>query len=54
VPKFINDRKLTPSKVSKRTLSPFMQLLEELSSKDKSAVEPLLKNVINEIISEGL
>jgi len=53
-PKFINDRKLTPSKVSKRTLSPFIQLLEGLSSKDKGTVEPLLRNAVNEIISEGL
>jgi hypothetical protein len=51
---FVNDKKLTPLKVSKRTLSPFMQLLEDLSSKDKSTVEPLLRNVVNEIISEGL
>ncbi len=53
-PKFINDRKLTPSKISKRTLSPFIQLLEDLSSKDKSTVGPLLKKAIDEVISEGL
>jgi len=53
-PKFLKDMKKAPSKVSKRTLSPFLQLLEDLSSKDKSTVEPLLRNAVNEIISEGL
>lgn len=52
--RFLKDMKLSPSVVSKRTLSPFSQLLDDLPGKDKTTIETMLKNAISELIEVGL
>jgi hypothetical protein len=52
--RFLDDMGLSPAKISKRTLRPFLQLLKELPRKDRSCVEIMLKKVIDEIVEEGL
>jgi hypothetical protein len=52
--KFTVDMQLSRSKVSKRTLSPFLLMLDDLPSKDRDVVEILLRNTISELINEGI
>jgi len=53
--KFVKAMKLAPAKIDKRTLSPFLLLLEDLPSKDSECVEAIkLKEVVNSIIELGL
>ncbi len=52
--KFLIEMKLSPAKISKRTLSPFLHLLKDLPSKDDDCTEAMmLKNAINDIINDG-
>jgi len=52
--KFLQDMGLSPSVVSKRTLSPFLQLLDDLSGGDIATIETMLRNTISELIEVGL
>ena len=52
--KFTADMQLFQSKVSKRTLSPFLLMLDDLPAKDRDVVEILLRETISDLISEGL
>ena len=53
--KFLTDMRLSPAKISKRTLSPFLKLLKGLPTKEQKGAEAImLKNIVNSIIEKGL
>jgi hypothetical protein len=53
--RFVTTMNLTPAKIHKRTLAPFLQLLNDLPPKDKQGAEAeMLKKAVADIIQSGL
>ena len=51
--KFIEKMGLSAAKISKRTLKPFLLLIEDLPEKENEAVASMLRKAIDELISTG-
>lgn len=50
---FTHKMKLSPAKVNKRTLNPFLLLINDFPKKENDTIACLLKTTINDLISEG-